>query len=159
MKSIIVFLVSAFALVIVITLGANYLDNNFATKNSSQNTDKTSDVVTTSPTVPKTTTTKGTTTTPTPKPTPTPTPAPTPTTPSYTLAQVKTHASSSSCWTIVQSTVYDLTPFIRLHPGGSSAILSLCGKDGTTAFENQHGGQRRPANELAGLEIGTYKKL
>lgn len=31
----------------------------------------------------------------------------------------------------------------------------ICGKDGTSAFENQHGDDRRPANELAGLKIGT----
>jgi hypothetical protein len=81
-----------------------------------------------------------------------------PDTPGYTLAQVQSHASSSDCWSIVGNTVYDLTSFISQHPGGSGAILSICGKDGTAAFEDQHGGQRRPANELQGFEIGIYKR-
>ncbi len=77
---------------------------------------------------------------------------------SYTLAQVQTHSDSSSCWTIIGGNVYDLTAWINSHPGGPEAILSICGKDGTAAFEDQHGGQRRPANELAGFLIGAYKK-
>jgi cytochrome b involved in lipid metabolism len=78
-------------------------------------------------------------------------------TPEYTLAQVQAHSSSLDCWTIVGSNVYDLTSFISQHPGGQETILSICGKDGTAAFEGQHGGQRRPANELQSLEIGVYK--
>jgi cytochrome b involved in lipid metabolism len=58
----------------------------------------------------------------------------------------------------VRSNVYDLTSWIDQHPGGAEAILSMCGRDATTDFENQHGGQRRPENELQGFEIGTYKK-
>jgi cytochrome b involved in lipid metabolism len=90
--------------------------------------------------------------------TPSTTPPVTTGTPSYTLAQVATHNNASNCWSIVGANVYDLTKWIYAHPGGSQAILGMCGKDATSAFENQHGGERRPANELAGLEIGTYKK-
>jgi hypothetical protein len=80
------------------------------------------------------------------------------TTPSYTLAEVATHSNSTSCWTIVRTGVYDVTSWINNHPGGPQAILSLCGKDGTAAFENQHGGQARPENELKTFFIGNYKK-
>ncbi len=80
------------------------------------------------------------------------------TSPSYTLAQVQTHSGSSSCWTIVGTNVYNLTQWINSHPGGPEAILSICGKNGTAAFEAQHGGQRRPADELKNFLIGTYKQ-
>lgn len=92
---------------------------------------------------------------PAPTPTPTPSPAPTPAPGTYTMAQVSQHSSGSSCWTVVDNTVYDVTPFINQHPGGSGAIISLCGIDGSSAFTEQHGGQRRPARELAGFEIGV----
>lgn len=72
----------------------------------------------------------------------------------YTIKEVARHNSLSSCYTAINGSVYDLTPFINQHPGGQQAIESLCGIDGTVAFDNQHGGQRRPANELAGLEVG-----
>lgn len=74
----------------------------------------------------------------------------------YTLADVAKHASQSSCWSAINGTVYDLTSWISKHPGGESAILSICGKDGSAAFNNQHGGQRKPEQELASLpKIGA----
>ncbi len=90
----------------------------------------------------------------------TPPPAPTSgtTTKSYTLAEVAVHKDSKSCWTAINGGVYDVTAWISQHPGGSGPILALCGKDGSSAFDNQHGGQRRPEQELAGFKIGTLKK-
>jgi cytochrome b involved in lipid metabolism len=76
---------------------------------------------------------------------------------SYTAAQVAKHSSASSCWTIVGKSVYDLTKFIPLHPGGPAMIKSLCGKNGTRAFSGQHSGQPTPATTLASFRIGTLK--
>jgi len=73
----------------------------------------------------------------------------------YTMAQVKTHNSSKSCWAVVSGKVYDLTAWINNHPGGPGPILSLCGTDGTALFMGQHGSQGRPATELAKFNIGT----
>ena len=74
---------------------------------------------------------------------------------SYTLAQVSAHNNATSCWSAINGKVYDLTSWINQHPGGPKAILSICGTDGSSAFNDQHGGQSRPANELAGFSIGT----
>ena len=75
----------------------------------------------------------------------------------YTSAQVATHNTSGSCWTSINGSVYNLTTWISQHPGGQGAILSICGKDGTQAFEAQHGGGRdtRPQTILATFKIGT----
>lgn len=98
----------------------------------------------------------------TPAPTPSPTPAPTPTPPApspkpsgYTMAEVRTHASATSCWTAIAGNVYDLTSWIAQHPGGKNAILRLCGTDGTAAFNKEHGGQSRPERELAAFKVGA----
>ncbi len=80
----------------------------------------------------------------------------TPTT--FSMATIATHNSQSSCWTTINGNVYDVTKWISQHPGGAGAILSLCGKDGSAAFTGQHGGQSRPASELAGFKIGTLAK-
>jgi cytochrome b involved in lipid metabolism len=77
---------------------------------------------------------------------------------SYTLAQVSAHKDATSCWTAINGGVYDVTSWIDQHPGGREAILSICGKDGTSAFTNQHGGQARPAAELASFKIGVLAK-
>lgn len=76
------------------------------------------------------------------------------TTGSFTMAQVAAHSSASSCYTVINGVVYDMTPFISQHQGGASRIMSLCGTDGTVAYSGQHGSARRPANELSGLKIG-----
>ncbi len=77
---------------------------------------------------------------------------------SYTMAQIAVHNTGTNCWTTVQGNVYDVTSWINRHPGGSDAILSLCGKDGSAAFDDQHGGERRPERELASFKIGTLVK-
>ncbi|MCX6716105.1 MAG: cytochrome b5-like heme/steroid binding domain-containing protein [Candidatus Taylorbacteria bacterium] len=74
---------------------------------------------------------------------------------SYTLTQISGHSNASSCWSAINGKVYDLTSWIDQHPGGQEAILSMCGKDSSTAYNDQHGGQKRPANELTGFYIGT----
>jgi cytochrome b involved in lipid metabolism len=106
--------------------------------------------------------------TPTPSPTPTSpqastTPSTTPpaspsassTAASFTLAEVATHNSASSCWAAISGSVYDLTTWINRHPGGPEVIKALCGTDATSAFTTQHGGEVEPADELEQLRIGT----
>jgi cytochrome b involved in lipid metabolism len=77
--------------------------------------------------------------------------------PLYTLADVAKHSTQKDCWTTVNGNVYDLTPFVGKHPGGE-AILKVCGIDGTKIFVDQHGGQAKQENQLAGLEIGVLAK-
>ncbi|MGA1171702.1 MAG: cytochrome b5 domain-containing protein [Aquiluna sp.] len=90
-----------------------------------------------------------------PQPTQTAEPTPTPeeSVNGYTLAQVSERNSAAECWVVIDGGVYDLTQWIRSHPGGSGAILNLCGKDGTASFTSQHGGQARPSSTLDGYYL------
>lgn len=76
----------------------------------------------------------------------------------YSLADVAAHKDGTSCWTAINGEVYDLTSWIAQHPGGEGAILSICGKDGSDAFNNQHGGQGKPEAALATFKIGGLLK-
>ncbi len=93
--------------------------------------------------------------TPTPTPTPTPEPAPKPKPTGYTMADVALHASKASCWTAINGSVYDVTSYIPRHPGGEKNVLKICGKDGTSLFEGQHGGDSKPEAKLAPLRIAA----
>jgi hypothetical protein len=88
--------------------------------------------------------------------TPTPTASATPTTTSnaLTLARVKANNTASSCWSIINGNVYNLTTWISGHPGGKSAITSLCGIDGTSAFNSQHRNESKPESRLTGYLLG-----
>lgn len=72
----------------------------------------------------------------------------------FTLAEVAAHATAESCWSVVNGSVYDLTKWIPLHPGGASKIKALCGKDGSAGFVGKHGGQEKPEATLATFKIG-----
>jgi hypothetical protein len=103
---------------------------------------------------------------PTPSPTAqvaTPTPSPTPTAEvtsqaGYTMAKVKENNSASSCWSIINGNVYDLTKWISSHPGGRSAITGICGRDGTSTFNGKHRGDGGPASILSGYLLGPLAK-
>lgn len=75
----------------------------------------------------------------------------------YTAAEVAKHNSSTSCYSIVDGGVYDLTSWISRHPGGQSAIKYMCGIDATDAFMSQHAGERRPTSILEQYKIGTLR--
>lgn len=74
-----------------------------------------------------------------------------------TADDVAQHDSADDCWTIIRGDVYDITSYIKQHPGGS-VITQACGVDGTTAFNTQGGeGSHSPTAEelLKSFKVGT----
>ncbi len=80
-----------------------------------------------------------------------------PTVTSYTAADVAIHNTEADCWSSINGNVYNLSAWIAEHPGGERSILRLCGKDGSAAFNGQHGGQGQPMQTLSGFKVGTLK--
>ncbi len=76
---------------------------------------------------------------------------------SYTSTEVAQHTTKASCWSMINGNIYDLTSWIPKHPGGEGAILSICGIDGSSAFNGQHGRSSKVANVLVGFKIGVAK--
>jgi cytochrome b involved in lipid metabolism len=70
--------------------------------------------------------------------------------PTYTIAQIAAHATSSDCWLAIEDKVYDITKQISggTHPGGA-ANLQGCGKDATTLFNSRPMGSGTPHSEQA----------
>ena len=94
-----------------------------------------------------------------PTPTPSPTPEPEMTTQTgYTMAKVKENNSATSCWSVINGNVYNLTQWINSHPGGPSVIRGLCGVDGTSSFNGKHRGQGNPTSTLASYLLGPLAK-
>ncbi len=71
--------------------------------------------------------------------------------------EVAKHNTTTDCWSVVGANVYDLTGYANSHPGGSSAIAALCGKDATQAFQGQHAGSQRPESTLAAFLLGPLE--
>ena len=73
-----------------------------------------------------------------------------------TAAEVSKHNTASDCWSVVDGNVYNLTTYLSKHKGGPGVLTAICGKDGTSAFTGQHGGQAAPAADLSSLFVGVF---
>ncbi|UNI16662.1 4-hydroxysphinganine ceramide fatty acyl 2-hydroxylase [Purpureocillium takamizusanense] len=49
--------------------------------------------------------------------------------PTFTRAEVESHASAASCFVAIGTKVYDVTDFVDDHPGGGDLLLQYAGKD------------------------------
>ena len=76
------------------------------------------------------------------------------TTVALTSAEVQKHSSATDCWSVIKGEVYDLTAYVKDHPGGANLIKAICGKDGSTSFASQHAGAAKPKNILAAFALG-----
>ena len=52
----------------------------------------------------------------------------------FTAEEVAAHASESDCYTVVEGKVYDVTRYLRLHPGGFKLLFKNAGGDSTSDF-------------------------
>eukprot|EP01012_Entosiphon_sulcatum_P025494 TRINITY_DN3081_c0_g1_i1.p1 TRINITY_DN3081_c0_g1~~TRINITY_DN3081_c0_g1_i1.p1 ORF type:complete len:492 (-),score=74.63 TRINITY_DN3081_c0_g1_i1:52-1503(-) len=57
---------------------------------------------------------------------------------SIPMSEVQKHNSPTDCWVVLHGKVYDITPFLEEHPGGSRAITLHAGKDATKTFDALH---------------------
>ncbi|BEJ02112.1 hypothetical protein CcaverHIS631_0607940 [Cutaneotrichosporon cavernicola] len=55
-----------------------------------------------------------------------------------TYAEVQKHNSQDDCWVVIGDKVYDLTKFAHIHPGGSTPIHKVAGRDATVIFTPIH---------------------
>lgn len=76
----------------------------------------------------------------------------------FTLSAVATHKTEADCYSAINGVVYDLTAWINKHPGGDKNILRICGIDGSSAYNREHGGDKKANNILAGFEVGVLVK-
>lgn len=55
-----------------------------------------------------------------------------------TLSEVQQHSKPYDGWIILRGKVYNITPYLAYHPGGSAIIESCLGKDATSLFDKYH---------------------
>ncbi|TRY87983.1 hypothetical protein DNTS_007014 [Danionella cerebrum] len=47
----------------------------------------------------------------------------------FSEKEVAKHCTKDSCWVLLGTRVYDVTAFLRMHPGGEALILRRSGRD------------------------------
>eukprot|EP00658_Telonema_sp_P-2_P014536 TRINITY_DN15523_c0_g1_i1.p1 TRINITY_DN15523_c0_g1~~TRINITY_DN15523_c0_g1_i1.p1 ORF type:complete len:493 (+),score=121.48 TRINITY_DN15523_c0_g1_i1:169-1647(+) len=53
-------------------------------------------------------------------------------------AELAEHNTKDDCWVLINDKVYNLTPFLEEHPGGSKVITKYAGRNGSKAFNPIH---------------------
>ena len=51
-----------------------------------------------------------------------------------TPSQLKQHNRLDDAWTAIQGKVYNMTPYLKFHPGGVDQLMRIAGRDGTRLF-------------------------
>ena len=54
---------------------------------------------------------------------------------SWPMTEIRKHNSLEDFWTVVRGKVYNLTPYLRYHPGGINILMKTAGTDGTVLFD------------------------
>jgi len=55
------------------------------------------------------------------------------------MNEISRHNKKDDCWVVVDSCVYDITNYVKLHPGGEKMIMLGAGKDATQWYHKFHG--------------------
>lgn len=55
-----------------------------------------------------------------------------------TMAEVKQHRSKDDAWLVLKGKVYNVTPYLKFHPGGLDWIMKGAGLDATSLFNKYH---------------------
>ncbi|VAW98371.1 hypothetical protein MNBD_GAMMA22-2471 [hydrothermal vent metagenome] len=56
---------------------------------------------------------------------------------SFSWQEIKKHNNHNDCWIVIEQYIYDITPWIKQHPGGN-VLAILAGEDATAMFYSNH---------------------
>ncbi|KAJ8686335.1 hypothetical protein QAD02_022129 [Eretmocerus hayati] len=74
----------------------------------------------------------------------------------FTPDDVSSHNSADDLWMVLHGKVYDVTKFLKEHPGGEEVLINLAGQDGTQCFDDI--GHSQEAKQLKDtFEIGVLE--
>ncbi|XP_030474250.1 cytochrome b5 domain-containing protein RLF [Syzygium oleosum] len=54
------------------------------------------------------------------------------------MEEVKQHQQDGSMWTVLKGRVYNISPYMKFHPGGVDMLMKAVGKDCTSLFNKYH---------------------
>ncbi|KAK9481281.1 cytochrome b5-like heme/steroid binding domain-containing protein [Lipomyces japonicus] len=55
-----------------------------------------------------------------------------------TADELRQHTNQDDAWTCLGGRVYNITPYMRFHPGGVPELMRCAGRDGTALFNATH---------------------
>ena len=71
----------------------------------------------------------------------------------FVVSEVEKHNTQEDCYIIVNNGVYDVSEYIRYHPGGPRSIIGQCGQEASSIFSKIH--SNRAWDLLGKYKIGN----
>ena len=78
---------------------------------------------------------------------------------SYTWQEVRSHNTATDCWIVIDKKVYDVSKWLKHHPGGALPLLYSAGQDCSRAFTAFHPFSWIREKRLPLFYIGDLKEL
>eukprot|EP00347_Sterkiella_histriomuscorum_P021351 403334289 len=75
----------------------------------------------------------------------------------YTIEDLEEHSNENNCWTCIDGKIYNIAPFVHMHPGGKK-ILRGAGKDATEMYHKFHANTKIDESVVGLLFEGYLKK-
>lgn len=78
----------------------------------------------------------------------------------YSAAEVARHRTPEDCWVSISGKVYDISPFVDLHPGDIELMKRYCGKDSSGPYAIKESGKEKgqPHSPRANEFLDEYYK-
>ena len=73
-----------------------------------------------------------------------------------TREEIAKHNTQEDCWIILNNEVYNITPYLKVHPAGPPCIMACAGGDLTEPYMKRH--RWVSPRIIEKLKIGTVKK-
>lgn len=55
-----------------------------------------------------------------------------------TMSEVAEHKTRQDAWSVFHGKVYNISPYLKFHPGGVPELMRVAGRDGTELFMRTH---------------------
>ncbi len=72
----------------------------------------------------------------------------------FTAEEVAKHSSPDDLWIVINDSVFDLTKFQKIHPGGKKILSKVAGTDATKQFQKYHNANKVLKKYAPKLKIG-----
>jgi len=69
---------------------------------------------------------------------------------------VAKHNTVGDCWMIINGKVYNLTSFLKAHPGGAGVMTPYCGQDGSAAYATKDKNNPQAHSSTAQSLLANY---
>ncbi|KAF2446256.1 hypothetical protein P171DRAFT_430446 [Karstenula rhodostoma CBS 690.94] len=64
----------------------------------------------------------------------------------FSTPEIASHSTRDDCWIVIHGKVYNVTEYVRDHPGGVDVLIDMAGKDATEGYDDA--GHSEDADEI-----------